>query len=215
MSDALLLYRLSGWSQDIVWLVLCWVALKKRSYWKGYKVYFLAYILCISFLELVYTVTALVLTNNLFLDYFYLTIEFVLLGFFLKGTISKKWVDYFVITASICFVLFQVFNAFWGQGLTNYNSYGTFISNVYLSGLAILALTELFRSKLNKSLFINPISWLALGILLIFSSIIIFDYLYGLTVPYKNDLMLYGILITQNVLKSFYLLTFFKGISLL
>jgi hypothetical protein len=212
MATYLLLYRLSGWSQDIIWLVLCGLAIYKMSYWKGHKFYFLTYALSMAFLEIVYAITALIYTNNLFLDYLYIPLEFVLLGLFLKGEIQQKRVDYVVNIASVIFIGFEIYNFFWGQGFENFNSYGAAINNVYLITLSLIAFTMLVKQKANKKLFNNPISWLVLGIFLIYSSIILGDYVYGLAVPYKDDGILYVLLTTQNIVKSMCLLAFIRGI---
>jgi hypothetical protein len=216
MELPLLIYRLSGWSQDLVLIITCWVALKKISFWKGYYSYFLAYVLSITVLELVYAVSAFLLSNNLFLDYIYVTLEFILLGFFLKGIIKFSWINIFVIACSILFVLFQFFNAFWGQGIKDYNSYGALINNLYLIFLSLLALTLIFKRTINRSLFNIPDSWFVLGILLIYSNIIVFDWIYSLAVSKKeHDGMLFAVLSTQNVLKSLFICCFIKGISLI
>jgi hypothetical protein len=216
MELPLLVYRLSGWLLDVIFIFTCWVALKKVLLWKEYYSYFLAYILSMTILELIYTVTALVLTNNLFLDYIYVTLEFILLGFFLKGIIKFSWVNILVITCSILFVLFQFFNAFWGQGIKDYNSYGALINNLYLISLSLLAFTLIFKRTINKDLFKIPDSWFVLGIFLIYSSIILFDSIYSLAVSKKeHDGILYAVLSTQNVLKSLFICCFIKGISLI
>ncbi|RYU93789.1 hypothetical protein [Emticicia agri] len=215
MDFTLGLYRFSGWSQDIVWLLICWMMLRRKWYWKQYKAFFLAYAISVTIFELIYAITALTLTNNLFLDYIYIPLELMLLGFFLKGIIKLKWIDYFVYAASVIYALFAIFNAFWGEGYENYNSYGALISSLYLTFLSGLSLFILFKRNVNKRLFSMPESWLVFGIFLIYTSIIIFDYIYGLAVPYKNDTILYAVLITQNFLKSFFLFFYIKGISLI
>lgn len=213
MDLALILYRISGWSQDIVWLVICWMILKRRWYWHEYKAFFMVYALAICIFELIYAVSAIALNNNLFLDYIYAIVEFVLLSFFLKGIIRQVWVSYFVSIASLLFTSFEIFNAFWGQGYKNYNSYGALINNIYLIFLSGFSLFLLAKRHINKKLFSITESWLVIGIFLIYTSIMIFDYIYGLAVPYQNDALLYTVLIAQNFLKTFFLFFYINGIQ--
>lgn len=215
MDFTLVLYRVSGWSQDIVWLIICWMMLRRKWYWKQYKAFFLAYVISVTIFEIIYAITAIMLSNNLFLDYVYITLEFILLNFFLKGIIKLGWIDYVVYGVSILYSLFAVFNAFWGEGYENYNSYGTLINSIYLTFLSGLTLFVLTKRNVNRRLFSLTESWLVLGIFLIYSSIIIFDYIYGLAVPYRDDTILYIVLITQNFLKSFFLVFYIKGITLI
>jgi hypothetical protein len=189
--------------------------LRRKWYWKQYKAFFLAYAISVTIFEIIYAITALTLSNNLFLDYIYIPFELVLLSFFLRGIIKKKWIDYLVYSASVFYVLFAFFNAFWGEGYEAFNSYGALISSLYLTFLSGLSFYILAKRNVNKRLFSSTESWLVFGIFLIYTSIIIFDYIYGLAVPYKNDTILYVVLITQNFLKSFFLFFYIKGISLI
>jgi hypothetical protein len=215
MNTSLILYRLSGWSQDIIWLIVCWQAIQRKWYWQKHTKYFFIFIITITVLELIYAITAVLMPNNLFLDYIYIPIEFILLGFFLQGIIKVKRLKRIVLFCSILFVGFQIYNAFWGEGLDNFNSYGAPINSFYLIILSAWACSVSFRNSMSKSLFKTPESWFVVGILLNFSSVIIFDLLYSQAVPYKNDTLLYGILITQNFLKCIFILFFLKGISLI
>lgn len=215
MSFTLALYRFSGWSQDLVWLVICWMMLKRGGYWKGYKFSFLLYAITTSIFEIIYAITAITLSNNLFLDYLFIALEFVLLCFYLKGIIGLKWMDFIVYIICLVFVLFSGYNSFFGQGFKNYNSYGTLINSLFLTIISGLSLFVLAKRYINKRLFSLTESWLVLGIFLIYSSIIIFDYIYALAVPYGNDTILYSVLIVQNFIKSFFLIFYIKGILII
>ncbi|WP_460474015.1 hypothetical protein [Emticicia fontis] len=215
MDVTLVLYRISGWSQDIVWLFICWMILKRRWYWTQYKSFFLVYAISVTIFEIVFAITALTMSNNHFLNYMYSTLEFIILSFFLKGIIQFKWIHYFVYVASIVFLLITFFYAFSGVGYANYNTYGSLIKNLYLTILAGLSLFVLSQRNVNRRLFSLAESWLVFSIFLIYMSIIIFDYLFGLAVPYKNDTILYAVLITRNFLKSFFLFFYIKGIFII
>ncbi|UTA67240.1 hypothetical protein [Emticicia sp. 21SJ11W-3] len=215
MDFTLGLYRFSGWSQDVIWLLICWMMLKKGGYWTGHKMFFLLYALSTAFFEIVYAITAITLSNNLFLDYWFIALEFVVLSFYLRGVIKLKWINVTVYILCLAFVGFSVYNSFLGQGFNNYNSYGTLINSLYLTFLSGLGLFMLAKRYINKRLFSLTESWLVLGVFLIYSSIIIFDYIYALSVPYKNDTILYAVLIVQNFIKSFFLIFYIKGIMLI
>lgn len=212
MDTSLFLYRLSGWSQDILLIVVCFTAYKKYWFWKKHYQYFFFYLIIITLLELVYAVTALILSNNLFLDYIYITIEFILLGFFLRGVIGEFWLKKIILAVSVFFAIFQIFNAFWIEKIENFNSFGATINSFYIVALSIWSLTVIAKQNFNKNIFDLTVTWFVFGLLLNFASVLLFDYLYSLAIPYKNDELLYAILTTQNCLKSVFIGLFMVGI---
>ncbi len=211
----LLTYRLSGWSQDIVWILIFWSAWKRKAYWTMYRRYFLLYISFITVFELVYALTAVLLENNLFLDYIYITVEFTLLGLFMGGIIRVRWLNILIRIAAGLFILFQSFNAFWGEGLENYNAYGALINNLFLTFLSVISLYRLFITNIGRPLYTDPIPWFVTGILLIFTSILLFDYLYAQAISYRSESVLYIIVISQNLLKTLFLFFFLRGVSII
>lgn len=212
MDSSLFIYRLSGWSQDIILIIVCFQAFKKYWFWKNHYRYFLYYLLIITFLEIIYAITALILSNNLFLDYIYITIEFVLLSLFLRGIIGELWLKKVILFMAVLFTFFQIINAFWLEKIENFNSYGATVNSLYIVALSLWSLTVISKQNFKKNIFDLPVSWFVFGLLLIFSSILLFDYLYSLAVPYKNDRLLYAVLTTQNFLKSFFIGFFLIGI---
>ncbi|GGM96450.1 hypothetical protein GCM10010967_32640 [Dyadobacter beijingensis] len=215
MLSELFLYRFSGWLLTAVWLFLSVQALRNRGAWTGKYRYFLVFLLSIAFIELVAAITAPLLSNNLFLDYPYITIEFVMLGLFLARIIDIGFISKLVYGASIVFVLFQIANAFWLQGLESYNSYGDYVNNAYLFMLSVWALTVLYRQNLGRSILAVRDSWFVLGILSIYLLIAVVDFLYDMALPYRNDHFLYVVLISGNLVKSALLLLYYKGIRMM
>jgi hypothetical protein len=215
MTLELLLYRFSGWLLTAVWLLLSVRALRKRSVFTGKYRYFLIFLLSITFIELVAAVTAPLVSNNLFLDYPYITIEFVMLGLFLAKIINIDFITRLVRAASVLFVLFQITNAFWLQGLESYNSYDDYVNNAYLFMLSVWALTVLYRKNLGRSILAVRDSWFVLGILSIYLLIAVVDFLYDMALPYQNDHFLYIVLISGNILKSGLLILYYKAIRMM
>lgn len=212
--DLMYLYRLSGWSQDIIWIGICWLISQRPTLWKKHYLFFSLFAITITLLEIIYAITAITLTNNLFLDYLYIPIEFFCLSLFLKNIIKNQWLDRLIVPTIIVFISFQIFLAFWEDGYKSYNRYGVMFNNIGLITLSIWALSKLAKKRLSRSFLSGTDEWITVGILLIYSSIIIFDYLYSLALPYKSDSLLYFILISQNFLKSTFLYFYFRGIQL-
>ncbi|MCF0069597.1 hypothetical protein LZD49_03885 [Dyadobacter sp. CY261] len=215
MSSELILYRFSGWLLTAVWLFLSVQALRNRRAWTGKYRYFLGFLLSISFIELVAAITAPLMSNNLFLDYPYITVEFVMLGLFLSRIIDIGFITRLVQIASVFFVVFQIANTFWRQGLEGYNSYGGYVNNAYLFMLSVWALTVLYRQNLGRSILAVRDSWFVLGILSIYLLIAVVDFLYYMALPYQNDHFLYVVLIAGNFLKSSLLMLYYKGIRMM
>jgi hypothetical protein len=215
MLSELFLYRFSGWLLTAVWLFLSFQALRRRGAWNGKYRYFLVFLLSISLIELLAAITAPLLSNNLFLDYPYITIEFVMLGLFLARIIDIGFITRLVNIASVLFVLFQIANAFWLQGLESYNSYGEYVNNAYLFMLSVWALTVLYRQNLGRSILAVRDTWFVLGILGIYLLIAVIDFLYDMALPYQNDHFLYVVLISGNFLKSGLLMLYYKGIRMM
>lgn len=211
----LILYRLSGWALDLVFIILCSRAIQKRWFWVAHYRFLFYYFILITLQELASTVTALLMTNNLFLTYLYTPTEFVLLGLYMNGIFKKKLLSTLIYILSLFFVFFNIYNALGGEGLETANNFGSIINNLYLITLAIFSFTKLFKDIGDKKLFERVDSWFVLAILLIYILCLLADYLYALVLPHKFNNWLYAILITQNILKSCFLIFYLKGISLI
>ncbi len=212
------IYQYSGYLQIAIWLVLCYKSFQKHRFWNDYYRYFYYFLFIITFLELANITTSVSKSfnnNNLFIGYFYTPCEFVLLGMFLQGVIKIRNFSLFVYASSILFIIFDIYNAFWGQGYLNLNTNGDFILNLYLIALSLWAYTALFKEVDGKKLFKRPSSWIVLSILLIYSTGILVNYLIGISYSILHYNFLYSVLITFNLLKSCYLLLYLKGISLI
>ncbi len=210
-----LLYQFSGYSQYVIWLIILYLAFQKRYFWKANNRFFFYYIIATIFHELASIVTSYIVESNLFLSYISTPMDVMLLGLFLKGIIKNKSISNFINVFSILFVLFEVYNAVWGQGFFYSNSYGNFIENLYLVALSLWAYTVLFKEVDGKNIFKKPTAWFVLGILLIYATVLLSDYLYSISLELRNDNILYAVVIIPNFLKSAYLLLYLKGISLI
>lgn len=101
------------------------------------------------------------------------------------------------------------------QGLKSYNSYGEYVNNAYLFMLSVWALTVLYRQNLGRSILAVRDAWFVLGILGIYLLISVIDFLYDMALPYRNDHILYIVLISGNFLKSGLLMLYYKGIRMM
>jgi uncharacterized protein YacL len=168
-----------------------------------------------TLLEIVYMILALLQIRNLFLDYFYKIIEIVCLGIFLQSVVQSKKLLRFTVIAIVAFCCFQVFNAFWGTGYRNLNEYGNLINSVFLFWLSFGVLIYLLRKPYTDFLLAKPAFNFVLAIFVIFLTAILSDILLKFANQQQNNFALFTISIAYNLLKSFYLLLFVRGIWLM
>lgn len=157
---------------------------------------------------------ALLKMNNLFLDYFYKTIEFICLGMFLQSIAKSKRLLIVNIVVVIGFIFFQLINAF-GRGYQQYNDYGNLINNLYLFILSFGILVFLLRKNDVENLLNKPVFNFILAIFLIYLTNILADFVLKYAYQQRNTMAQFLILISQNLFKSLYLLLFLRGVLLI
>ncbi|MES2797393.1 MAG: hypothetical protein V4683_15585 [Bacteroidota bacterium] len=212
------LYEISGYIQYAIWLILLYLAFQKRWFWKAYYRFFYFYLagnVVLLFFQIISTYTPQFKYNNQFFGYIFTPFEFVTLGLFLKDIINEKLISKYIIFSNILFIIFNAYNAFWGEGYLNPNSTGIMIENLYLIALSLWSFTVLFKEVDFQNIYSKPVSWFVLGILLYFTTSILASFVYDLAIETKNDNLLYPIVIIPNFLNSIYLMFYLKGIKLI
>jgi hypothetical protein len=201
-----ILYKISAYSQDILWLTIIYISLKKRTYWKGYKSYLLYYFIVILFIEIVAAITVFYLENNLFITNIYITLEFVLMANYVVGIIENKSATIILI------VLFQIYSAFYLNGIIEYDTLGSNVTTGFQILLLFVAIWHIFQSKPNKSLLNLPEVWFIFGFFTIYALTILFNFFYILNLEYKDHKIFHYINNNFNFLKLACMLLFLVGV---
>lgn len=168
----------------------------------------------ITFLELTYLTLAVFEIENLFLDYFYKTVEFSMLGLFLNKVVNKQWITGVTLGAIILYILTQLYLAY-SQGLTRLNDIGNIINSVFLFFYSFGVLLYLLKNSIVFNLFQSPNFNFVLGIFLIFLTDILVDVILKYAYFQANTQIQFIILISRNFIKSLYLFLFLKGILII
>lgn len=210
----LLLYRISGWIQIGIWIsIVIFLIKQKFPQITKYK-YFYIYLVLITLLELLYFGLALLRIPNLFLDYFYKSIEFICLSLFIQSIINSKNLYKFTLFSIFCFVCFQLYNALWGSGVQEFNFGGNVLNSIYLLLFSFGVLVYLLRNDKHNNLLRKPYFNIIFAVFLIFLTNILTEFTLKYAYQQQNISAQYIILISQNFLKSLYLLLFFRGVWL-
>jgi hypothetical protein len=216
MNPLLILYRISGWSVTLVNIFLALFALKTKRMWQGKYVYMSLYLICIAVGNIIASVTSILSVNNLFLDYLYIPIIFMLQALFLREQHQNQFQRMFVIIIILVFILINIFTAFYKEGYKEINTLGTFINTTFMLVFTIWNLTKLFKTQLNyRRLRQNPDFWFIatmfcfafLGML----TSVITDTSYAA----KSNVVLYIIYISQNFIDIGIYFGYYKAIKLM
>lgn len=210
----LLLYRISGWLQIGIWLLMGVFLIKQNFRQKAKYKYFYIYLILMPLLELLYMALALLKISNLFLDYAYKTTEFVCLSIFIQSIVNSKKLYKFTLFSIFCFICFQFYNAFWGSGFRDFNIWGNILNSIYLLFLSFGVLVYLLRSDKHDNLLRKPHFNVIIGVFLIFLTNILSEFILKYAYQQYDYSAQYIILISQNFLKSLYLLLFLRGVWL-
>ncbi len=162
MDDSLLvpIYRVSGWSIILSVFFLVIFAAKSKNVWKGRYKYLALNFCAIFLLELIAAITALLLTNNMFVDYFYVTIEFSLLMLYLKGQYKAKVVHLAVILIVFAFIALQIYKALDMKMYKFFDAQSLYINIGILFIFSLVNLTVLIRNDMpNTKLRNSPDFW--------------------------------------------------------
>lgn len=216
MDFPLILYRISGWAIILTNVFLAIYAIKTKKMWRG-KYIFLTIIFCLSAsTNVVSGITALLLINNLFLEYFSSPASFIMKGLYLREDHKNKWIRNGVIVLVTIFVMLTAFTAFYKDGYKEISTLGLIINRSFFILFTILNLTILFKNKPEATkLRQNPDFWFTATMLTfaffgLISSIII-------DISYKagSDNVLYAIFISENLINILIYFGYFKAIKLL
>lgn len=184
--------------------------------WRGKYIYMVILFCFSAFTNVVSGITALLLVNNLFLEYFSSPASFIMKGLYLREDHKNKWIRNGVIVTITVFVILTAFTAIYKDGFKEIGTLSLIINRSFFTLFSIYNLTLLFKNKPEATkLRQNPDFWFTATMLCfaffgLISSIII-------DISYKagSDNVLYAIFISENLINIFIYYGYFKAIKLL
>jgi hypothetical protein len=209
-------YQLSGWLVTGVCIGLAYYALRTKQMWLGKYIY-IALLLCfVAFTNVVSSVTALVLTNNLFLEYLLAPTNFTLKALYLRGQHRRVLIRSGMVLLIVIYLAITLFTAFYEDGYKELNTAGVLINRVFFLGVTLWNLTLLFRSQTHAGkLRQHPDFWFTATIFCFAFIGVVFSVINKITYEAKNDTVAYAVLIAENLLDILIYCGFYRGMKLL
>jgi hypothetical protein len=216
MNIPLIIYRISGWLITITEISLAIFAITTKRMWQG-KYLFMAIYLCFNaFSDIVSSVTALLLVNNLFMSNIVSPLNFTLKAFFLREQHRKQYVRWGVIFVIIVFVGINIINSFYLDKFKEINTLGLIINRSFFLIFTVCNLTLMFKNKgnLNK-LRQNPDFWFTATMFCFAFMGLMTTILTDVSYAAGSDMVLYILFISENLIDVAIYWGYYRAIKLL
>lgn len=128
------------------------------------------YVLTIALTELSgYLTVYLGTTNNLWLSHLYTPVEYILLTYAYYISLKYRNIRMAIIWSVVLFLIFGIMNAFFGEGISQMNSYAKVLESGLLIALALVYFYVTFQNLNKLYLDQDPMFVLSCGILIYFA----------------------------------------------
>ena len=216
MNIPLILYRISGWTNNFVTIFLVYIAINCKEMWRGRYLFLAINFVYLALLELISSATAILNINNLFLDHLYVPVAFILKTLYLNHEHPSKKIHYFTYLIIFIFVLLQIYVAYDGAGYKKFNAVGSYGSELFFLSYSFINLTKLFREKTyTKKLRLNPNFWFTMTIFCRAGFGLVTSILDELSYEANNDMVLFVLFTSENFIKAALYFGYFRGMKLL
>jgi hypothetical protein len=216
MNIPLIIYRVSGWLVTVTEISLAIFAITTKRMWQG-KYLFMAIYLCFNALsEIISSVTAVLLVNNLFISNLVSPLNFTLKALFLREQHRNQYVRWGVIFVIIVFVGINIINSFYLDKFKEINTIGLIINRSFFLIFTVWNLTLMFknRSILNK-LRQNPDFWFTATMFCFAFMGLMTTILTDVSYAAGSDMVLYILFISENLIDVGIYWGYYKAIKLL
>jgi hypothetical protein len=212
----LIIYRISGWLVTITEISLAIFAITTKRMWQG-KYLFLAIYLCFNALsDIVSSVTAMLLVNNLFMSNIVSPLNFTLKALFLREQHRNQYVRFGVIFIIIVFVGINIINSFYLDKFKEISTISLIINRSFFLIFTVWNLTLMFKNKgnLNK-LRQNPDFWFTATMFCFAFMGLMTTILTDVSYAAGSDLVLYILFISENLIDAGIYYGYYRAIKLL
>jgi hypothetical protein len=216
MNTPLIIYRISGWLVTITEISLAIFAITTKRMWQG-KYLFLAIYLCFNALsDIVSSVTAMLLVNNLFMSNIVSPLNFTLKALFLREQHRNQYVRFGVIFIIIVFVGINIINSFYLDKFKEISTISLIINRSFFLIFTAWNLTLMFKNKgnLNK-LRQNPDFWFTATMFCFAFMGLMTTILTDVSYAAGSDLVLYILFISENLIDVGIYYGYYRAIKLL
>lgn len=215
MDLPLLIYRFSGWLITIVEISLAIYILRSKNMWQGRYIFMSIYFCIGAFFEIVSSVTAILLINNLFLSNILSPLNFTLKALYLREISSNKLIRLGVIFIVIIFVSINVLNSLYLNKFKEINNVGIIINRGFFVIFSIWILTNMFRNNANSVLRQKPDFWFTATMFCFAFFGIISTVLIDVSYSAQSEIVLYVLFISENLINAALFYGYFKSVKLL
>jgi hypothetical protein len=212
----LIIYRISGWLVTVTEISLAIFAITTKRMWQG-KYLFLAIYLCFNALsDVVSSVTAMLLVNNLFMSNIVSPLNFTLKALFLREQHRNQYVRFGVIFIIIVFVGINIINSFYLDKFKEISTISLIINRSFFLIFTVWNLTLMFKNKgnLNK-LRQNPDFWFTATMFCFAFMGLMTTILTDVSYAAGSDLVLYILFISENLIDAGIYYGYYRAIKLL
>jgi hypothetical protein len=216
MNIPLIIYRISGWLVTVTEISLAIFAITTKRMWQG-KYLFLAIYLCFNALsDVVSSVTAMLLVNNLFMSNIVSPLNFTLKALFLREQHRNQYVRFGVIFIIIVFVGINIINSFYLDKFKEISTISLIINRSFFLIFTVWNLTLMFKNKgnLNK-LRQNPDFWFTATMFCFAFMGLMTTILTDVSYAAGSDLVLYILFISENLIDAGIYYGYYRAIKLL
>ncbi len=216
MNVPLLIYRFSGWLTTITEVALAIFVLKTKKMWQGRYVFMSIYFCVGAFFEIISSITAILLINNLFLSNILSPLNFTLKALYLREQNGNKYIRWGVILVIGVFVGLNIFNSLYLNKFKEINTIGMIINRAFFIFFTVWNLTSMFKNKVfTGKLRQNPDFWITATMFCFAFWGLISTVITDVSYEAKSDLVLYFVLISENLINALLFYGYFKGVKLL
>jgi hypothetical protein len=216
MNIPLIIYRISGWLVTITEISLAVFALSTKRMWQG-KYLFLAIYLCFNaFSDIISSVTAVLMVNNLFLSNIVSPMNFTMKALFLREQHRNQYVRLGVILIIVIFVSLNIFNSFYLNKFKEISTIGLIINRAFFLIFTVWNLTILFKNKAQSTkLRQNPDFWFTATMFCFAFMGLMTTILTDVSYAAGSDMVLYVLFISENLIDVGIYYGYYRAIKLL
>lgn len=216
MNIPLIIYRISGWLVTITEISLAIFAVTTKRMWQGKYVFMTIYLCFNALSDIVSSITALLIVNNLFLSNIISPLNFTLKALFLREQHRNQYVRFGVIFIIIVYVSINIFNSFYLGKFKEINTLSLIINRSFFLIFTVWNLTLMFKNKANlNKLRQNPDFWFTATMFCFAFMGLMTTILTDVSYAAGSDMVLYVLFISENVINAGIFYGYYRAIKLM
>ncbi len=214
MDNLLIIYRISGWTINLMLIFVAYSGIKNKNLWKGRYLFIAIYFCWVAFTNFSAGILALFNFNNLFFTH--LPLSFVLKAMYLKGEHKQQKVHYFTYVCIVIFIIAQLYKTFDAEGYKSMNVFGAYSGYPFFMIYTVWNLTTMFREKpSSQNLRQNPDFWFTATMFAFAFVSLVSTVLDETSYANSSDNVLYVLFSAENLINAILYIGYYRGIKLM